>query len=422
MTTKNTQAADVPMALSHTRIKQFEACPMAYCLKYVEHDPATPVEHLESGIVVHRALELLVREAVCAGHVGPLDPSRAQAALDEAWATETAVGVKTYVAASTMLGKFVDDETDFDAARVLGIEHAFALPLGSATLHGVMDRVDRLDDNTIEIIDYKTGEMVPSADDLHSNLQLSLYQFAAQKLWPWAVNVKLTLHMVRHGIKLRTTRSPEAIEQAMAYARAMGRRITAAQKAGEYPARLSPSCGMCSYRLSCPTYAKLDAALPATGTALPRSLDEVATERERLNGIAKAAEARRQDLDTILRRRIDVQGEVDAGGRRYFLRNVARRTYFVPEVIDRVVKAAGLPATQLMDRLARVSNGELGILLKELDKSLPKERMNLLRAELEAGAERTYTTQLWSKPVPPDAPTPEPTDDAVLPFLRGNEL
>jgi hypothetical protein len=39
---------------------------------------------------------------------------------------------------------------------------------------------------------------------------------AARVLWPWVKNVKLTLHMVRHGIKLHTTRTAEDLRLALA--------------------------------------------------------------------------------------------------------------------------------------------------------------------------------------------------------------
>ena len=395
--------------LSHTRLKQFEQCPLAYKLKYVDRVPSQPIPHLEFGIVVHRALELLVREAVAGKHVGPLGTKRAQELLEAAWEVESAVGVGAFAEASAMVAKYCAAEGTFDATRVLAVEQQFTVIVGQFSLTGFMDRVDRIDDETIEIIDYKTGELVPTADELQDNLQLSLYQYGAQQLWPWAKRVRLSLHMVRHGIKLRTTRSTSEITAAMAYVEAMGTRIRLAQEHGEFVARLSSGCGMCPFRLACPAYAALIGGSPTAVGAIPVDLDALGEERERMTAVAKVADARKHELDAILKAKLDDSPEIFAGGRRYFLRNTARRSYPLPETIGSVAEVSGMAAGEVVERLACINNKSLEDLLKELGDRIPRHRVNLLRAELEAAAERTYVPQLWSKPA-----TPKPAEGAAI--------
>ena len=339
-----------------------------------------------------------MREAVAAKHVGPLSATRAQELVATAWEQETATGMGAFAEASAMVAKFVANEGPVDAMRVLAVEQAFTVTVGDYTLTGIMDRVDRIDHETIEIVDYKTGELVPTAEELRDNLQLSLYQHGAQSLWPWAKRVKLTLHMVRHGIKLRTTRTSADIAQALAYVKATGGRIRVAQTTGTFKARMSSSCGMCQYRLSCPAYAELVANAPKPRVTIPDSIDALAQEREHMATTAQVAGARKHELDTALKGILEHSPEVKAGGRRYFIRTTTRRTFPLPETIGKVAEVSGMAAGEVVERLACINNKDLETLLKELNERVPRHKVNLLRAELEAAAERTYVPQLWSKP------------------------
>ena len=198
---------------------------------------------------------------------------------------------KPYAEATAMLKRFVDDEAGLDLDRVLAVEVPFKVDAGTCHLAGVMDRVDKVDDETIEIIDYKTSVMMPTAEELASNLQLALYQHVAKSLWPWAKHVRLTLHMVRHGIKLRTTRTPEQVAEALHYIDATGEQIAAAANTDEYAPTLSAGCGTCLYRLSCPAYRALLKGTEDIEAAMPADLDAVATQRERMSALAKAVDS-----------------------------------------------------------------------------------------------------------------------------------
>jgi hypothetical protein len=84
------------------------------------------------------------------------------------------------------------------------IEPQFLLPGEDAkyfTLRGRIDRVDKLNDDTIEVVDYKSGTRInyDSADrhkkepsDLHKEIQPRMYHLAAKDLYPWAKNVLVT--------------------------------------------------------------------------------------------------------------------------------------------------------------------------------------------------------------------------------------
>jgi hypothetical protein len=77
------------------------------------------------------------------------------------------------------------------------------------TVRGRIDRVDKIDSDTVEIIDYKSGSRVcyESKDrhkkgplDLYEDIQPKLYHLAGKHLYPWAKNILVTfIYLVDGG-------------------------------------------------------------------------------------------------------------------------------------------------------------------------------------------------------------------------------
>lgn len=79
---------------------------------------------------------------------------------------------------------------------------------GSLSLKGTIDLVTELDEDTIEIIDYKTGERkawneedtpVKTPEKLANDTQLLLYNMAVRKMYPQYKNVICTIIFIRDG-------------------------------------------------------------------------------------------------------------------------------------------------------------------------------------------------------------------------------
>jgi RecB family exonuclease len=60
-------------------------------------------------------------------------------------------------------------------------ELEFTLSVNNQMIRGSIDRVDRLEDGTLEIVDFKTGKH-RSSEELRSDLQLPIYALAASEL------------------------------------------------------------------------------------------------------------------------------------------------------------------------------------------------------------------------------------------------
>jgi len=265
--------------LSYSRLSRFETCPLSYRLHYIEKQQAEPGLPLRFGKTIHAVLEHLVQEVLDDERTGPLSEERAIELYREAWGAEQLTGMDVFAEGLAILRRFIAEQGIVDHRDVLAIEKEFWLPVGPFEVLGFIDRVDWIDDETVEVIDYKTNHQLFTRDEVDTSLQMSLYHVAAQRLWPWAKRVKLTFWMLRHGVRQETTRTEEQLADALLYVETLGRQT---EVATEYPARLNANCSYCDHRKQCPTYAE---ALKGKREFLCEDLADLeAVARERARG------------------------------------------------------------------------------------------------------------------------------------------
>ena len=383
--------------LSYTRLSRFETCPLSYRLHYVEKHRPEPMLPVRFGQVIHAVIERLVREAVDDERSGPLSGDRALALYREAWTTEGLTGTAVFQEGIDILHRFVSDQGPLEHRDVLAIEKEFQLTVGPFTVIGYIDRVDYIDGETIEVIDYKTNRQLFSRDEVETALQLSIYHAAAQRLWPWAKKIKLTFWMLRHGVREETSRTPEAIHAALGYVETLGRQI---ETATEFPARLNSNCSYCDHRSVCPAYAE---ALKGKREFLCENLadlEAVAKEREEVARLAKILYARKEELDRILKTHLKEHDELVLAGVRYRMFHAEKLEFALEPTVDLLSRSTGIPQADIRSAIATVDNKALDDLLKSLAKETDRNRVALLRAEIEAGAKKTHVPRIWAKEAP----------------------
>jgi hypothetical protein len=276
------------------------------------------------------------------------------------------------------------------------VEKEFEIKAGPFPVCGFIDRVDSVDDETITVIDYKTNRVLFTREEVDTNLQLSLYQIVAHKLWPWARKVKLTFHMLRHGISMETERTPEQLEAALAYMETLGRMT---EETETYEPRLNTNCIYCDHQAQCPAYAEALKGKQHFICKDTADLEAVAKEREEVSQIAKVAYARKKALEGVLKTHLKERDELVLGGMRYTMFNTAKVVYPLASAFE-VLEQAGLARELLLERIASVDNKALEKLLKEIAK-LDKPKATLLKAELGAVAKKTFSPKFWAREVKP---------------------
>ena len=133
---------------------------------------------------------------------------------------------------------------------VLHTEHEFNLQIGSATVVGRIDRIDRLSHDRVVIVDYKTGRP-RTQEDADESLQLSIYACAARESFGYE-SERLAFYNLEDNSLVATTRSSEQLEDAKAKVHDVAEKIAA----GHFEPKPGFQCNFCAYRNLCPATEK----------------------------------------------------------------------------------------------------------------------------------------------------------------------
>jgi len=141
----------------------------------------------------------------------------------------------------------------------LATEIPFVLPLADSSgkvlkIRGKIDRIDKLPNGKIEIIDFKTGEKVPSQSHVDKDLQLTFYALAATKIRDKYFNKKpkdivLSLYYLDEGKKISTVRSKKDLANAEKEIFAIRKEI----EESDFKCSGNYLCKNCEYKLMCQT-------------------------------------------------------------------------------------------------------------------------------------------------------------------------
>lgn len=158
---------------------------------------------------------------------------------------------QTYQQAETMLVSLAKEAIQ-KPPDTLAIETPFQFWFDRIKIGGRIDRIDRLPNGKIEIIDYKTGKNVPTEKKVREDLQLSLYALAASEVKEGILGKKpedviLTFYYVEDDIKISTTRTAEDLEKAKAFILGKVEEI----RTSMFQCSHSILCKKCEYQMLC---------------------------------------------------------------------------------------------------------------------------------------------------------------------------
>jgi len=174
--------------LSPTKLTTYLACPLKYRFTYLDTDGRWYLKaksYYSFGSTLHAVLQrfhdpadtqvVSLDEVVTAYEESWIDAGYAGAdEMQEAFGEGRRI-LELHVAAEAQ--KPMPAETVF-------VERQLRADLGEFVLIGRIDRVDRLPDGGLEIIDYKSGRAVVTEEDVKSDLAMACYQLLVRRNYP----------------------------------------------------------------------------------------------------------------------------------------------------------------------------------------------------------------------------------------------
>ena len=223
------------MYLSYSKLSTFNDCPKKYKLQYIDKVEETSKSEIAStGILYHKVLAEL------------------EEGLDEKQIRKIAESILMKENISYEKIKEIEDVIinwydPFDFKNVFGKEMKIEFNLLNHTFIGYIDRLDKFDDKSYEIIDYKSGNYDYSDSDLKNSLQFDVYSYAIFKLYkPDIVMITYDNIQTKHKVHAQITidEFPIIENRLISY-------IKKIESAKTFPAFLGNHCLYCSFRDKC---------------------------------------------------------------------------------------------------------------------------------------------------------------------------
>ena len=244
-----------PPRLSPSQAESYQECPRRYVFERRLAMTDTSGPYARFGSLVHAVLEHADQAAMESGIARPAW-THALAALDAIWSEEADFGSPWLndiwrLRAEDLLRRLFD-EWPADSASTIAAERPLRWRSGEIEWIGRADRLERLVDGTVRVVDYKTSKSIMSKQQAATSLQLAFYAIAAgadetipgpitgAELWYPATDYK----DFRRALDM--DRLPELEAELIEIARSIVEE--------RWEPRPGDACNRCSVRIVCPEW------------------------------------------------------------------------------------------------------------------------------------------------------------------------
>ena len=260
-------ALPLPTSLTPSKVAAFKDCALAFRFSVIDGLPEPPSAPAVKGTLVHRALELLMTlpagERTKRAAAGCLAQARADLASDHEFVglgLDAEAEAVFAAEAAVLLERYFELE-DPTKVEPVGLELKLEVQVGSLTLRGIIDRLERDEAGGLVVTDYKTGS-VPSVIAEQQRLGgVHFYAYLCEQVYgerpsrvqllylsqPLAIVAYPTAQSIR-GLQQRTAAIWQAVERAC--------------EREDFRPRTSRLCDWCAFRDYCPAFGGDPATAP----------------------------------------------------------------------------------------------------------------------------------------------------------------
>jgi RecB family exonuclease len=194
----------------------------------------------------------------------------------------------------------------------VAVERMFYIDIEGVKLRGFLDRVDKLESGRLSIVDYKSNQGLFTQDDLAGNLQLTLYQLAAEQTWHLPVE-RLTLYHLRSNTPCSCAARDEVrLEEARQLVLKVAKSITEEK----FPAIENQYCP-CDFAEHCPYYRQKIVPIEKTDILRGMAVDEVVEQYVSLQGQVKELTLQLEEIKQMIISFCQAEGLNRAYGREH---------------------------------------------------------------------------------------------------------
>ncbi len=238
------------MRTSYSALNTFKICRLKYKFQEIDKIKAPKSKEAVFGSIIHSVLKFL--------HTPRTTPPTIEEVLERynnLWNSEIYQDKQEEAAALSEGIKILQNYYEKNNPKnfnVVNLETKFSFSITEdIEISGIIDRIDRTDRDSFEVIDYKTSKNLPSQEEVDKDFQLSIYHMAVTNRWPKLNKpIKLSLYFLKHNIKLSTIRTRQQIEDTKQHILEIVEEI----KKNDFPPIPNPLCDWCEYQPHCPMF------------------------------------------------------------------------------------------------------------------------------------------------------------------------
>ncbi len=235
---------------SFSQLNSFKTCPLQYKYQYILKIPTIPSAAESFGITIHQSLQKFYTEFL---KNKKINQKNLLTIYERTWVPIGYVSL-THQTRMKEEGKkmLVNFYKKFHSSnlKIIALERLFKIKItNDIFLTGKIDRIDSLNKNEIEIVDYKTGKK-PNERELSKSLQLTIYALAAndKNLFNKKLgDINLTFYYLQTPEKISLKRNEEDLIKTREEIINMAYEI----RKNEFSANPGKHCDFCPFKIIC---------------------------------------------------------------------------------------------------------------------------------------------------------------------------
>ncbi|MHB8070911.1 MAG: RecB family exonuclease [Candidatus Cryosericum sp.] len=246
--------------LSYSRISTYNECPKKFELRYIQKLETPPHWYFSYGKSIHAVLEKLLSchmgtDGQLYGDDTALFPTSLSQLLNEVWLTEGYADQldqekRRREALRVLTAFFPVFQSTW--SQMLYAEHLINIELDGIPFTGIVDRIDRVDEGLLRVIDYKSSKPREASTLTSHRFQVALYAAALGQQDEFREkHFILQTYYLRENLKAEMDEGSEAC---IARARLVLTKAATRILSGDFRARRSQKCFACDFRDACPIF------------------------------------------------------------------------------------------------------------------------------------------------------------------------
>ncbi len=228
------------MYFSYSRLASYIYCPYRYCLEYIEEIRPPFTASASFGSSLHRALEGFYALPLSHPPLNDLFSLYFRRWLRYGYRSRDEEARYFDEGMTILEGYYERNIPEFRPA--LFVEKRFSVDLEGVEFVGVVDRVDKLDNGSYRVVDYKTAKR----EETMESLQLPLYHLALERLFGYPPQ-QLLYYFLREQeaarCEIREEKQEEALEIVLRVSEGVRRR--------RFPKNRGENCQACDFNRFC---------------------------------------------------------------------------------------------------------------------------------------------------------------------------